>query len=151
MRRVLAAFVFVFACSAPAFATWSVVALDQKTGAIVVASATCVPQRAFVTSMGAKGLMDIQAIVVPGKGAAAAQADVDRTRQNQNLIYAELRKGTDPAQILVLLKEDPRIERRQFGIVVMPDSRDRAIRPLRCTSKGRWKAPASGTRSRATS
>jgi len=119
MRRVLAAFVFVFACSAPAFATWSVVALDQKTGAIVVASATCVPQRAFVTSMGAKGLMDIQAIVVPGKGAAAAQADVDRTRQNQNLIYAELRKGTDPAQILVLLKEDPRIERRQFGIVDM--------------------------------
>ena len=76
-------------------------------------------RRAFVASMGAKGLMDIQAIVVPGKGAAAAQADVDRTRQNQNLIYGELQKGTDPAQILVLLKEDPRIDRRQFGIVDM--------------------------------
>ncbi len=61
--------------------------------------------------------MDIQAIVVPGVGVAAAQAGVDRTRDNQQLIYRELKKGTHPEEILELLKQDPDIERRQFGIV----------------------------------
>src|SRR5262249_29511390 len=58
-----------------------------------------------------------QAIVVPGKGVAAAQAAVDRTRANQRLIYSELQKGTDPEQILAMLKQDAAIERRQFGIL----------------------------------
>ena len=42
----------------------------------------------------AEGLMDIQAIVVPGVGVAAAQAGVDDTRENQRLIYRELKVGT---------------------------------------------------------
>ena len=61
--------------------------------------------------------MDVQAIVVPGKGVAAAQAGVDRTRKNQQLIFDEIGKGTDPARILEMLKEDPNVEVRQFAIV----------------------------------
>ena len=61
--------------------------------------------------------MDVQAIVVPGKGVAAAQARVDRTRANQQLIFAELQKGTPPAKILAMLRKDPQIEGRQFGIL----------------------------------
>jgi uncharacterized Ntn-hydrolase superfamily protein len=61
--------------------------------------------------------MDVQAIVVPGVGVAAAQAGVDRTRTNQRLIYAEMNKGTDPATILELLSADPDYQRRQFGMV----------------------------------
>ena len=99
-----------------ASATWSVIAIDRQTGTIVVSSATCVPQRAFAT-FPANDLRDVQAIVVPGKGVAAAQARVDNTRANQKLIYAELQKGTPPEQILGMLKDDPRIEGRQFGIV----------------------------------
>jgi uncharacterized Ntn-hydrolase superfamily protein len=118
MRRVLAASLLVLVSSVPASATWSVVALDQKTGAVVVASATCVPQAAFLRRP-STGLRDIQAIVVPGVGAAAAQAAVDNTRANQRLIYAELQKGTDPARILELLKQDPQIDVRQFGILDM--------------------------------
>ncbi len=106
MRRVLAAIAFVLVARVPAFATWSVIALDQKTGTVVVASATCVPQ-ASLEKFPAKDLRDIQAIVVPGIGVAAAQAGVDRTRANQKLIFAELQKGTDPAQILDMLKQDP--------------------------------------------
>jgi uncharacterized Ntn-hydrolase superfamily protein len=118
MRRAIAT-LFVFVVSAaPAFATWSVVALDQKTGTIVVASATCVPQAAF-RNRPSTGLRDIQAIVAPGVGAAAAQAAVDNSRANQRLIYAELQKGTDPAAILELLKQDPQIDVRQFGILDM--------------------------------
>lgn len=97
-------------------ATWSVIAVDRRTGRVVIASATCVAQERLL-GFPAKGLMDIQAIVVPGVGVAAAQAGVDRTRSNQQLIYDELKKGTHPEQILVMLQEDPDIERRQFGIV----------------------------------
>jgi uncharacterized Ntn-hydrolase superfamily protein len=106
----------LLASASPAFATWSVIAVDQKTREVVIASATCVPQAAF-KMFPAKGLMDVQAIVVPGKGVAAAQAGVDRTRANQKLIFDEIGKGTDPARILEMLKADPEIEQRQFAIV----------------------------------
>jgi uncharacterized Ntn-hydrolase superfamily protein len=97
-------------------ATWSVIAVDRRTGRVVIASATCVAQERLL-GFPAKGLMDVQAIVVPGVGVAAAQAGVDRTRENQQLIYDEMKKGTDPEDILAMLKEDPDIERRQFGMV----------------------------------
>lgn len=101
-----------------ASATWSVIAVDLATGRVVVSSATCVAQGRFA-GFPALGLMDIQAIVVPGVGVAAAQAGVDNTRANQNLIYEQLNAGTDPRLILDMLRADPSIERRQFGIVDM--------------------------------
>jgi uncharacterized Ntn-hydrolase superfamily protein len=118
MFRIACALFLLAASPVPASATWSVVALDQKTGTIVIASATCVPQAAFLRRP-STGLRDIQAIVTPGVGAAAAQAAVDNSRANQRLIYAELLKGTDPAQILELLKQDPNVDVRQFGILDM--------------------------------
>src|SRR5206468_9313598 len=118
MFRIACALFLLAASPVPASATWSVVALDQKTGTIVVASATCVPQAAFLRRP-STGLRDIQAIVAPGVGAAAAQAAVDNSRANQRLIYAELLKGTDPAAILELLRQDQNIEVRQLGILDM--------------------------------
>ena len=99
-----------------AHATWSVVVVDTKTKTIVISTATCV-STAGLAARG--GLKSIQAVVVPGFGVAAAQANVDATRANQQLIYDEMKKGTDPAEILKLLKVDPAIESRQFGIVDM--------------------------------
>ena len=99
-----------------ASATWSVIAVDRTSGIVVISSATCVAQQGF-ERFPAKDLRDVQAIVVPGKGVAAAQAAVDVTRENQKLIFAELQKGTAPAEILEVLKKDPRIESRQFGIL----------------------------------
>lgn len=116
MTRALAAAAFSVLFASPAFATWSIVAIDQSTGTAVIASATCVPQTAF-RLFPAKGLMDVQAIVVPGKGVAAAQAAADPTRKNQDRIFVELDKGTAPQQIIEALKADPEIEYRQFGIV----------------------------------
>ena len=115
MKRILLAAAFVLV-AAPAFATWSIIAIDSRTGDMIIASATCVPQAAFAR-FPAKGLMDVQAIVVPGRGIAAAQAAVDSTRKNQMLIYDELRKGTHPEEILRMLSADPAIESRQFGIL----------------------------------
>jgi uncharacterized Ntn-hydrolase superfamily protein len=102
--------------ASPAWATWSIIAIDGLTGEIVMASATCVSQDGFARA-GVKGLMDVQAIIVPGWGVAAAQAGVDWTHKNQMLIYRELHKGTDPVAILAMLKEDPAIETRQFAIL----------------------------------
>lgn len=116
--RIVFTALFLALASSPAYATWSVIALDRSTGTVVISSATCVPQ-ARLEGFPAKDLRDIQAIVVPGVGVAAAQAGVDRTRANQKLVFAELKKGTPPADIIAMLKQDPEIERRQFGILDM--------------------------------
>ena len=88
--------------------TSSVIAVYLSSGRVVVSSATCVAQGRFA-GFPALGLMDIQAIVVPGVGVAAAQAGVDNTRANQTLIYDELKAGTDPRLILDMLRADPDI------------------------------------------
>ena len=104
-------------------ATWSVIAIDTHTGQIVIASATCVTQESL-RGFPEDGLTDIQAIIVPGLGVAAAQAGVDRSRSNQTLIYQELKAGSPPRIILDLLRADPDIQRRQFAIV---DAQGRSI------------------------
>lgn len=106
-----------------AWATWSVIAIDAKNGQVIIASATCVLQAGFPKREpnGARDLMDVQAVIVPGIGVAACQAGVDNTRENQMLVYNEMRKGTPPADILAMLKKDPNIERRQFGILAIPN------------------------------
>ena len=100
-----------------ALATWSVIAVDRKTGQVVIASATCVPQQAFA-GFPAKGLKDVQAVIIPGVGVAAAQANVDRSRLLQKRIGDELNRGTDPARIIDMLKaDDQNHPSRQYGIV----------------------------------
>ena len=116
MRPLWQALALVLLLPAALSATWSVIAIDVRTGQVVIASATCVAQSRFA-GFPSTGLMDIQAIVVPGVGVAAAQAGVDRTRANQELVYREIQRGTDPERIIEMLSEDPDFERRQFGIV----------------------------------
>ena len=115
-RRLLSTLLLLALCPSLLSATWSVIAIDTRTGQVIIASATCVAQGRFA-GFPAKGLMDIQAIVVPGVAVAAAQAAVDNTRANQELIYRELKNGTPPDEIIEMLSEDPRFEGRQFGIV----------------------------------
>src|SRR5262245_7389248 len=110
MLRSVAAAAFTFLLPSTAFATWSVIAIDMRTGRVVIASATCVDRDdAF--------LRGVQAVVVPGKGVAACQASVDGTHTNQMLVFGELQKGTDPAKIIELLSQDPAFQSRQFGIL----------------------------------
>jgi hypothetical protein len=105
---VLCALLLTF--PSPAFATWSVIAVDRTTNRVVIASATCVDRDD-------QFLMGVQAVVVPGKGVAACQAAVDGTHQNQMLVYRELQKGTDPKAIIEMLSKDPAFQSRQFGIL----------------------------------
>ncbi|MBZ5602339.1 MAG: DUF1028 domain-containing protein [Acidobacteriia bacterium] len=96
--------------ASPGFATWSVIAIDQKTGQVAIASASCVDDID-------DGMRDAIAVVVPGKGVAACQAAVDRTHQNHALVFQEMQKGTDPHRIIEMLSADPQFQSRQFGIV----------------------------------
>ena len=122
MRRIALLAVALLLAPATALATWSVIAVDRNPGQVIIASATCVRQSRFPPRP-ARDLMDIQAVIVPGVGVAACQAGVDNTRANQMLVYEEIRKGTDPARIIELLREqenlkdEPQMERRQFGIL----------------------------------
>ena len=63
----------------------SVIAIDKKTGDVIVASATCVAQAGFPRRqpIGSRDLMDLQAVIVPGVGVAACQAGADNTHKNQ--------------------------------------------------------------------
>ena len=110
MRAALAVIALLAALPSPAWATWSVIAVDKSTGRVVIASATCVDRDD-------QFLMGVQAVVVPGKGVAACQAGVDGTHANQMLVFGELQKGTDPARIIELLSVDPAFQTRQFGIL----------------------------------
>jgi hypothetical protein len=110
MPRLVLALIFALALPSPAFATWSVIAVDRSTGRVVIASATCVDRDD-------QFLMGVQAVVVPGRGVAACQAAVDGTHKNQMLVFQELQKGTDPKQIIEMLSADPAFQSRQFGIL----------------------------------
>ena len=110
MRRMFLFFVVLLGSQVSAFATWSVIAVDRSTGRVVIASATCV-------NNDDEFLKGVQAVVLPGKGVAACQANVDNTHQNQMLVFRELQKGTDPKAIIELLSEDPAFQSRQFGIL----------------------------------
>ena len=47
MKRLALAVMLVLAAHTTAFATWSVIAIDARTGQVIVASATCVRQAGF--------------------------------------------------------------------------------------------------------
>ena len=130
MRTAALGLVLLCSAATPAFATWSVIALDAATGQVIIASATCVRQAGFPERQpnASRDLMDVQAVIVPGLGVAACQAGVDNTRENQMLVYDELKKGTPPPRIIELLeaheakrKPEDQMERRQFGILAMPN------------------------------
>src|SRR5262245_49548761 len=79
MRRVPLFFVLFLLLRPHAFATWSVLAVSQISGRVVIASATCLALEPAHT------LMKIQAVVVPGKGVAAAQALLLPSGANQKV------------------------------------------------------------------
>jgi len=110
MCRMLISLIVLLASQVPAFATWSVIAVDRSTGRVVIASATCV-------NNDDEFLKGVQAVVVPGKGVAACQANVDNTHRNQMLVFRELQKGTNPKAIIELLSKDSAFQSRQFGIL----------------------------------
>ena len=90
-------------------ATWSIILVDTHTREVGIASATCVAS---------VDLRQITPVVLVGVGAGAAQAQVQLGVQLRLLIRDQMKLGTDPAQILLLLaSQDKGHQFKQYGIV----------------------------------
>lgn len=92
-----------------AHATWSIVVVDKQTKEVAIASATCLVQ---------VDLLRLLPMVLPERGAAAAQSLIDSGAGNRSRIRNEIIAGTDPVEILnILAAADVRHQFRQYGIV----------------------------------
>ncbi|MFN0244692.1 MAG: DUF1028 domain-containing protein [Planctomycetota bacterium] len=113
MKKLLGLAAFTLLLAPAARATWSVVVVNTKTREVCVAGATCIP------SIGLKNKL---AVVVVGKGGAAAQSQIDNSGQNRAYIWNGLLGGTPPAQIIQeLALLDGNHQTRQYGIVSMTE------------------------------
>ncbi|MCA9244467.1 MAG: DUF1028 domain-containing protein [Phycisphaerales bacterium] len=94
---------------AGAEATWSIVAVDQATCEVGVASATCLTS--FDLRVGLP-------MVLPEVGVAAAQSRIDSNATNRRRIRDMMLAGEDPVDILAALAaNDGPHEQRQYGMV----------------------------------
>ena len=95
MKRILGIVVILLLAQTSAWATWSIVAVDRNTGRVVISSSTC------AATASPENLKQLQAVVIPGIGVAACQAGVDGTHKNHTLVFEEMKKGTDPKEIII--------------------------------------------------
>jgi uncharacterized Ntn-hydrolase superfamily protein len=93
-----------------AYATWSIIAVDRKTGETGVAGASCTSDVTGIAS------------VVPGKGAIVVQAASNYFARVQGAALID--KGMPPDEILASIRDkqfDP--EKQQYGVVTLYDDR----------------------------
>ena len=108
LLRRLASLLVVLLLALPAHATWSIVVVNHRTGEVAVASATC---------LAGFNLAFFVPVVVPGHGAAAAQAVVDRPAIIRPVMYAGLLADVPPADVLDdVIATGASIPNRQVGI-----------------------------------
>jgi uncharacterized Ntn-hydrolase superfamily protein len=90
-------------------ATWSVVGVDEETGEVGVAVASCVGFEVTVVP-----------VLVPGVGAAASQADLSE-RSGERFVEALSGGATAEEIVGAVVAADEAAEDRQFGVVVLGD------------------------------
>lgn len=95
--------------AAPLGATWSIVAVDTRTGEVAVGSATC---------LRGTNLELLVPVVRVGRGAGAAQASVDPAAIDRMLMFDGFRLGKSSGVILdeIELFGSGNFQARQFGI-----------------------------------
>jgi len=95
-------------------ATWSIVAVNTRTGEVCIASATCIEDI---------NLQGLTPVVLVGLGGACAQSAGDGTGLNRQRIHDDLLAGMSPEQILADLAahDGQHHKTRQYGIVNMAD------------------------------
>ena len=92
--------------------TWSIAALDPRTGEVGVAMASCVPET----------FGDAVTALVPGKGVAATQAAWNL--ENRIRVFEALKDGVSAQEVIGRVtapSADPVTSRRQYGVVTMTD------------------------------
>jgi hypothetical protein len=93
----------------PARSTWSIVAVDTRTGEVVIGAATCLNL----------DLQDFLPVIRVGVGGACAQSAIDGTGQNRLIIWNGMRNGLTAEEIMqALLAANPQTT-RQYGIATI--------------------------------
>ena len=105
-----AALVILGLTAISAEATWSVVAVDEETGEVGVAVASCVGFEVTVVP-----------ILVPGVGAGASQANISK-HSGQRMVDALASGASAQETIDAVVDADDGMEERQFGAVVLGDA-----------------------------
>lgn len=108
LDRVALSLILLAFSGQTASATWSISAVDTRTGEIAVASATCI--------MGAN-LARFVPVIRVGVGGGCTQASINPLATNKMIIWDELVQGTAPEQILSIIEQnDGSYHDRQFGL-----------------------------------
>jgi hypothetical protein len=102
-------------CAPPAGATWSIILVNTATGEIGIGAATC------LESLDLRKLLPV---MVVGKGAGVAQAQIDSSAVNRKKIFDQLKLGTSPAEIIqIALDGDLFKKSKQYGVAdLSPDA-----------------------------
>ncbi len=110
LNRCVAAGAAVFALAASnAWATWSILIADTRTGEIVIASATCVQSIDLRIST---------PVLITGVGAVTAQSAVDGSGRNRMIIRDRLLQGVPLVSVLEELEDfDAGHGNRQYGFI----------------------------------
>ena len=112
LQRLLLVGLSLISLVIPAGATWSIVVVNQRTGEVGIACATCIANFDLEVAV---------PMIVVGKGAAAAQSFIDMTGANRQFIFNALKNANaDPQGILdSLALSDTGHQTRQYGILSM--------------------------------
>lgn len=107
----------VLAVAGPAAATWSIVAVDEDTGEVGAALASCVP--AGVLGEPDRPLVPV--VLVPGVGAAITQGSILPTAPGE--MRQLLTDGAGPQQLIdAVLEEDDQASARQYAVVLLAET-----------------------------
>ncbi len=100
------------ALALPAEATWSIVAVNRRTGEVAIGSATCILN---------EDLEVFVPVVVVGKGVGAAQSFVDPSGLDRQIMFQGFLQGLSSEEIFedIVLNGSGALQTRQFGIVSM--------------------------------
>ncbi|OJJ16497.1 hypothetical protein BKI52_34885 [marine bacterium AO1-C] len=113
MKRLFPVLGLLIFLTTQAYATWSIIAVDRKTGEIGIAGASCT--------------FDVQGIasIVPGRGAIVVQASSSYFARMKGVDLMENNKSIE--EILTAMRNQRyKPEKQQYGVVVL----DRGTKPL---------------------
>ena len=103
--------------------TFSIIAVDPETGEVGSAGASC------VTGIGAQGIIDIIADIIPGKGGVNSQAFVCIPNTNLQNAITRMQEGDSPSEIITWLMSNDACSSqnfnpafRQYGIADFDDT-----------------------------
>ncbi len=110
VKRLVPSLSVATALAVPLGATWSIVAVNTRTGEVVVASATCLTN------------FDLRAnlpVIVVGRGAGAAQSAIDVSGRARLEMYDGFLRDLTPDEIFENIDAALNVFNRQYGIVSM--------------------------------